>query len=162
MGTLSKGLGACGGYLAGNKPLIEYLKYTLPGFIFSVGLSPALAAAALESIRMIRKDNSPVRQLQENIRCFVSKAKGMGFNLCKAGESAIVPILIGKDDCAFALSAALLERGIFVPPAVYPAVPINTARLRFCLTSCHTGDQIEHTLEALQELADTMNIALPG
>jgi len=162
MGTLSKGLGTCGGYLAGKKSLIEYLKYTLPGFIFSVGFSPALAAATLESIRIIRKDNSLVQQLQENIHCFVSKAREKGFNLCKAGESAIVPILVGKDEDTFVLSAALLERGIFVPPAVYPAVPINMARLRFCLTSCHNKEQIDYTLEVLQELADKMNIVLPA
>ena len=161
MGTLSKGLGTCGGYLAGKKSLIEYLKYTLPGFIFSVGLSPALTAATLESIRIIRKDNSPVQQLQENIRYFVSKSKEKGFNLCEAGESAIVPILVGKDSDAFELSAALLEQGIFVPPAVYPAVPINMARLRFCLTSCHSSNQIDHALDVLQELADKMNIVLP-
>ena len=137
------------------------MRYTLPGFIFSVGLSPALTAATLESIRIIREDNSLVRQLQENISYFVSKAKERGFNLCKAGESAVAPILVGKDDDAFMLSAALLERGIFVPPAVHPAVPINMARLRFCLTSCHNKEQIDYTLDVLQELADKMNIVLP-
>ena len=162
MGTLSKGLGTCGGYLAGKKPLIEYLKYSLPGFIFSVGLSPALAAATLESIRIIKEDNSLVQQLQENIRYFVSKAKEKGFNLCMAGESAVVPILVGKDSDAFNLSAALFERGIFVPPAVYPAVPVNKARLRFCLTSCHNSSQIDNAINTLQELADKMNIVLPG
>ena len=162
MGTLSKGLGACGGYLAGEKSLIEYLRYSLPGFIFSVGLSPALAAATLESIRIIRKDNSLVRQLQENIRWFISGAREKGFNLCMAGESAIVPVLVGKDSDAFNLSSALLEKGVFVPPAVYPAVPVNMARLRFCLTSCHKKSQIDHTLNLLSELAAKMNVSLPG
>jgi 8-amino-7-oxononanoate synthase/acyl carrier protein len=162
MGTLSKGLGTCGGYLAGKKALIDYLRYSLPGFVFSVGLSPALAAATLESIRIIRKDNSLVKQLQENISYFVSKAREKKFNLCMAGETAIAPVLVGKDDNAFALSAALFEKDIFVPPAVYPAVPANKARLRFCLTSCHTKDQIDHALEVLKGLADKMNIVLPG
>jgi len=162
MGTLSKGLGTCGGYLAGKKALIEYLKYSLPGFLFSVGLSPALAAATLESIRIIRKDNSLVQQLQENIRYFVSKAKEKGFNLCMAGETAVTPILVGRDDDAFLLSAALLEKGIFVPPAVYPAVPANKARLRFCLTSCHKKSQIDQALEVLEELSKKMNIVLPS
>jgi len=161
MGTLSKGLGTCGGYLAGKKSLISYLRYSLPGFVFSVGLSPALAAATLESIRIIRKDNSLVRQLQENIRCFVEKAKEKNFNLCMAAETAIVPVLVGKDADAFALSEALLERGIFVPPAVYPAVPANKSRLRFCLTSCHKKEQIDKSLDMLKELADKMNIKLP-
>jgi len=160
MGTLSKGLGSCGGYLAGKKELIEYLRYSLPGFIFSVGLSPALAASALESLRIIRKDNSLVRQLQENIRYFVSKAKEKGFNLCKAGESAIAPVLVGKDSDAFDLSRAMFEKGIFVPPAVYPAVPANMSRMRFCLTSCHNEKQIGFALDTLQELAVKMNINL--
>jgi len=162
MGTLSKGLGTCGGYLAGKKSLMEYLRYSLPGFIFSVGLSPAITAATLEAIKIIRKDNSLVKQLQENISYFVSKAKEKGYNLCMAGESPIAPILVGSDANAFALSEALLERGIFVPPAVYPAVPANKARLRFCLTSCHNKEQIDHVLEVLKELSAKMNIILPG
>ena len=162
MGTLSKGLGTCGGYLAGKRSLIEYLRYSLPGFVFSVGLSPAITAATLEAIRIIRKDNSLVRQLQENIRYFVSVARKKGLNLCMAEESAIIPVLVGNDSDAFDLSAALLERSIFVPPAVYPAVPANKARLRFCLTSCHSKNQIDKTMEILKELADKMNITLPG
>jgi 7-keto-8-aminopelargonate synthetase and related enzymes len=102
-----------------------------------------------------------VQQLHENIHYFVSKARELKFNLCKAGESAVAPILVGKDSDAFDLSMALLEKGIFVPPAVYPAVPINMARLRFGLTSCHKKHQIDHALEVLQELADKMNIVLP-
>jgi 8-amino-7-oxononanoate synthase len=162
MGTLSKSLGTCGGYLAGKKSLMEYLKYTLSGFIFSVGISPVLAAATLESIRIIRKDNSLVQRLQDNIHYFVARARERNFNLCKAGESAVAPILVGKEADAFDLSEALLERGIFVPPAVYPAVPANMARLRFCLTTCHSKNQIDHTLDVLQELADKMNIILPA
>ncbi|MCL2185714.1 MAG: aminotransferase class I/II-fold pyridoxal phosphate-dependent enzyme [Treponema sp.] len=162
MGTLSKGLGTCGGYLAAKKSIIEYLRYSLPGFVFSVGLSPALAAAALEAVRIIRKDNSLVKQLQENIRYFVSKAKEKNFNLCMASETAIVPVLVGKDSDAFALSAALLEKGIFVPPAVYPAVPANKARLRFCLTSCHKKEQIDYSLDTLKEIAGKMNIIMPA
>ena len=161
MGTLSKGLGTCGGYLAGKKSIIEYLRYSLPGFIFSVGMSPGIAAATLESIRIIRKDNTLVKQLQDNIRYFVTKAREKGFNLCMAGESAVAPVMVGKDSDAFDLSAALLEKGIFVPPAVYPAVPANKARLRFCLTSCHNRNQIDHTLDTLVELAAKMNIRLP-
>jgi 7-keto-8-aminopelargonate synthetase-like enzyme len=162
MGTLSKGIGTCGGYLAGPKSLIEYLRYSLPGFVFSVGLSPAIAAASLEAIKVMREDNSLVKKLQENIQYFISKAKEKGFNLCMAGESPIAPILVGSDADAFALFEALLEKGIFVPPAVYPAVPVNKARLRFCLTSCHNKNQIDHALGVLKELANKMNITLPS
>ncbi|MCL2805279.1 MAG: aminotransferase class I/II-fold pyridoxal phosphate-dependent enzyme [Treponema sp.] len=161
MGTLSKGLGTCGGFLAGKKSLIEYLRYSLPGFVFSVGLSPALAAASLEAIRVIRKDNSLVKQLQENVHYFVAKAKEYNLNICMASESPIAPVLVGGDSDAFALSEALFENGIFVPPAVYPAVPVNKARLRFCLTSCHNKSQIDHALAKVKELADKMGITLP-
>ena len=161
MGTLSKGLGTCGGYLAGKRSLIDYLRYSLPGFIFSVGISPPLAAATLESIRIIRRDNSLVKKLQDNIAFFVSEAKRRRLNLCLAAESAVVPVLVGKDSDTASLSAALLERGIFVPPAVYPAVPINRARLRFCLTSCHKHEQISHAFDVLKELAGEMKIDLP-
>jgi len=78
-----------------------------------------------------------------------------------AAQTPIVPILVGKDSDAFALSEALLEKGIFVPPAVYPAVPANKSRLRFCLTSCHKKEQIDFSLNTLKELADKMNITLP-
>ncbi|MCL2277183.1 MAG: aminotransferase class I/II-fold pyridoxal phosphate-dependent enzyme [Treponema sp.] len=160
MGTLSKGIGSCGGYLAGKKSIIEYLRYSLPGFIFSVGLSPALAAASIEAIKIIRSDNSLVSKLQENIRYFVSKAKEKRFNICMAEESAIAPVLVGSDADAFALSQALFEKGFFIPPAVYPAVPANKARLRFCLTSCHNKKQIDLALDTLKELADKMKISL--
>jgi len=162
MGTLSKGLGTCGGYLAGKKSLIEYLRYSLPGFVFSVGLSPALTAASLAAIRIIRRDNSLVKKLHENVSYFVAKSKEYKFNLCMAKESPIVPILVGKDEDAFALSQALLEKGVFVPPAVYPAVPANKARLRFCLTSCHNKNQIDQALDILKELAAKMKIVLPN
>jgi len=162
MGTLSKGIGACGGYLAGKKSIIEYLRYSLPGFIFSVGLSPALAAASLESIRIIRSDNSQVSKLQDNIRYFISKAKEKGFNICMAEESAIAPVLVGSDADAFSLSQSMFEKGIFVPPAVYPAVPANKARLRFCLTSCHNRNQIDLALKTLNDLANAMKINLTG
>lgn len=117
MGTLSKGLGTCGGYLAGSRALIEYLRYNLPGFVFSVGISPPLAAATLEAIRLLQEDPSIMENLHRNIRCFREEAKKRHFNTCLAGETAILPILVGRDEDAFALSMALLERGVFAPSA---------------------------------------------
>ncbi len=149
MGTLSKGLGACGGYIAGSREMIEYLKYNLPGFVFSVGLSPVLAAAALKAIEILQRDNSRVKSLHENIAVFMREAQRHGFNTCMAGETAITPIFIGDDELAFKLSMIMLDDGVFVPPALYPSVPRGRARLRYCLNSAHTEEQIVYALNVL-------------
>ncbi len=161
MGTLSKGLGSCGGYLAGKKALIEYLRYSLPGFIFSVGITPANAAAALAGIRVLKKDRTIADRLHQNIKTFIAEAKKHDFNTCLAMETAIIPILVGDDDSAYILCKELKERGVFIVPAVYPAVPRGEARLRFCVTSEHKREQIVEALEKLQVCADELGIQLP-
>ena len=161
MGTLSKGLGACGGYLAGSEALVEYMRYNIPGFVFSVGLSPPVAAAALEALRILRRDSSCVAALRRNISYFVDAARKAELNICLAGETAIIPVLIGRDMDAFRLSAMLLDRGVSVPPAVYPAVPIGAARLRFCVTSSHKKEQIDIAIAQLLEAAKEAGVTLP-
>lgn len=154
MGTLSKGLGTCGGYIAGKHEVIEYLRYNLPGFVFSVGLSPALAGATKKAVEILERDSSRVEKLQSNIRFFIEEAKKRNLDTCKAEKSAIIPVLIGDEAFAFKLSIAMKAHGIFVPPAIFPAVPRGRARLRFCLTSAHTEDEIERTLVTLRALMD--------
>ena len=161
MGTLSKGLGTCGGYLAGSAALIDYLRYNVPGFVFSVGISPPLAAATLAALRVIQKDTSHVASLRKNISYFVDAARSAGLDICLAGETAIIPVLIGSDIDAFRLSAMLLERGVSVPPAVYPAVQMGKARLRFCVTSEHKEEQIDYAIAQLLEAAQEAGISLP-
>lgn len=161
MGTLSKGLGTCGGYLAGNRALITYLRYDVPGFVFSVGLSPVLAAATLEGVRIMMEDDTLVRSLHRNIRDFMEIAREYRFDTCLAGETAVAPILIGSDEDAFRLSGLLMKQGVFVPPAVYPAVPKGQARLRFCLTSAHKREQAEYALKALDALIKECGISVP-
>lgn len=150
MGTLSKGLGTCGGYLAGSKELIEYLRYNLPGFVFSVGLSPVLTAAVIKGIELLERDNTRVQKLHKNIEIFMREAHKHGFDTCLAGETAITPIMIGDDELAFRLSMVMQEDGIFVPPALYPAVPRGKARLRYCLNSDHTEEQIVYAMKVLK------------
>ncbi len=162
MGTLSKGLGTCGGYLAGKRSLIEYLRYNLPGFVFSVGISPPLAAGTLESIRLLRRDPSIIQSLERNINTFVREAHQRHLNTCLAGHTAIIPILVGSDENAFLLSNLLRHKGVFVPPAVFPAVPKGKARLRFCVVSEHKEEQIVSALDALVEAAAEAGIHLPS
>jgi len=161
MGTLSKGLGACGGYLAGSAALIQYLRYNVPGFVFSVGISPPVAAAALEAIRILRRDPSSVVMLRKNISYFVNAARQADLNICLAGETAIIPVLIGDETDAFRLSGMLLDRGISVPPAVFPAVAMGKARLRFCVTSSHKEEQIDFAINQLKDAAREAGIELP-
>ncbi|MDD3412264.1 MAG: aminotransferase class I/II-fold pyridoxal phosphate-dependent enzyme, partial [Eubacteriales bacterium] len=161
MGTLSKGLGACGGYLAGPRTIIEYLRYNLPGFVFSVGIAPPLAAAALESVRQVRHNPQVMADMRRNIDCFVREAKKRNLNICLAGHTAVIPVMVGRDEDAFVLSNKLREKGVFVPPAVYPAVPKNKARLRYCVISAHQPEQIVEALDKLVETAKELGIALP-
>ena len=161
MGTLSKGLGTCGGYLAGKKTLIDYLRYNLPGFVFSVGMSPPLAAATLRAVQLLREDPSIMADLRRNIACFVEEAQARGFDIGLAGRTAIIPIIIGKDEDAFLLSNMMRKKGVFVPPAVFPAVPRGKARLRFGVTSCHQPEQIREALDKLVECVREAGIELP-
>lgn len=151
MGTLSKGIGTCGGYIAGKKCMIEYMRYNIPGFVFSVGMSPVLAAAAKCAIELLQTDETIMTDLHRNIRVFIDEAHKRHFNTCLASESAIIPIMVGNDEDAYILSTKLCEKGVFVPPAVYPAVPKGKSRLRFCVISEHKPEQIIKALDALAE-----------
>ena len=160
-GTLSKGLGTCGGYLAGKKCLIDYLRYNMPGFVFSVGISPALAAGSLAAIRTLRAHPEIMEHLRTAIRTFTESAKRRHLDICLAGETAVLPVMVGKDEDAWLLSNELKKRGVSVPPAMYPAVPKGKARLRFCVISEHKPEQIEQALDILETTARDFGIELP-
>ena len=151
MGTLSKALGSCGGYIAGSRTLVRWLKYTVPGFVYSVGLPPAAAGAALGALRLLQREPQRVAQLHANARLFLDLAREAGLDTGPSGGSAIVPIILGNSINSLRLSRALFARGISVQPILYPAVEERAARLRFFITSRHTSDQIRRTVAALQE-----------
>jgi 8-amino-7-oxononanoate synthase/acyl carrier protein len=151
MGTLSKALGSCGGYIAGTKTLVRWLKYTCPGFVYSVGLPPAAAGAALGALRLLQREPQRVERLHANARLFLQLAKEAGLDTGPSGGSAIIPIILGNSINSLRLSRSLFARGISVQPILYPAVEESAARLRFFITSRHTPDQIRRTVAALQE-----------
>ncbi len=151
MGTLSKTFGSCGGYIAGEKALIEYLKYTAPGFVYSVGMPPPAAAAALASLRILRQEPQRTRRLQQRSKLFLELAAQRGLNTGMSKDSPVVPVILGSSPRCFQLSRALFGRGINVQPIVYPAVEERAARLRFFLTCLHTEKQIRDTIDAVVE-----------
>jgi 8-amino-7-oxononanoate synthase len=150
MGTLSKSFASCGGYIAGSGALIEYLKYTAPGFVYSVGMSPPNAAAALAAIRLLKKEPQRVARLHELSGLFfrLAREKGLNTGACSSG-SPVIPVIVGDSIKAIRLSQALLRQGIDALPMVYPAVPDNSARLRFFVNCTHTPEQIRLALDVV-------------
>ncbi len=151
MGTLSKSLGSCGGYIAGCRELVEYLKYTAPGFVFSVGMPPSNAAAALAALRLMEEDPERVARVQARSKQFLRLARQYGLNTGLSNDTPVVPIIVGNSLHALQLSRRLFERGINVQPILYPAVEEHAARLRFFITACHTEMQIAQTVNAVAE-----------
>nr|VFJ66403.1 MAG: 8-amino-7-oxononanoate synthase [Candidatus Kentron sp. FM]VFJ66486.1 MAG: 8-amino-7-oxononanoate synthase [Candidatus Kentron sp. FM]VFK16281.1 MAG: 8-amino-7-oxononanoate synthase [Candidatus Kentron sp. FM] len=149
MGTLSKALASCGGYIAGKHLLIEYLKYTAPGFLYSVGITPANAAAALAALEILRQEPERLERLHRNARLFLEAAKARGLDTGSSHDTPIVPIITGESMGAFELAHRLFQNGINVHPVVAPAVPEGEARLRFFITSEHTKEQIDYAVDQI-------------
>lgn len=151
MGTLSKAFASCGGYIAGSEALIDYLKHTAPGFVYSVGMSPSNTAAALAAIQVMKAEPERVTCLQQRARLFLELSHQQNLNTGTSRDSPIVPIITGSSLQCIQLSHALFQRGINVQPMVYPAVEDNAARLRFFVASTHTEEQIHFTVNAVAE-----------
>jgi 8-amino-7-oxononanoate synthase len=151
MGTLSKTLAACGGYIAGTRALVENLRHWAPGFLYSVGLAPPLAGAALESLAKMRREPQRVAALQARGRLFLELAKAAGIDTGTSMGLSVIPAITGSSLRATRVSNALFEQGIDVQPVLYPAVPEKTARLRFFLTCMHTEEQIRGVVATLAE-----------
>lgn len=146
MGTLSKSAASCGGYIAGSNALIELLKYTAPGFVFSVGMPPAQVAAALASLQTLADEPERVETLRKRSELFLSLCKEAGLDTGDSGGTPVVPIITGNSMVALRLSHRLKGDGINVQPILYPAVDESAARLRFFITSEHTEEQIRFTV----------------
>ena len=154
MGTLSKTLASCGGYIGGCRELVDYLRYTAPGFLFSVGLSPPDAAAALAALRLLKAEPERVAVLRERARMFLDLAWAAGLDTGRSRHSAVIPVVTGDSRLALRLSRALFDHGIFAQPIVHPAVTPRNTRVRFFLTALHTADQIAFTVREILRALD--------
>lgn len=152
MGTMGKALGCFGAFVAGPKVLIDYLTQFARPFIYTTALPPAIAAAALEAIKIIRDDNvSPQSKLQTNIESFRELALRHGLKITNS-NSAIQPLIIGDNATCLAVGEALREAGILVATVRPPTVPAGTARLRITLSARHEYADLEHLCATLTKV----------
>jgi 8-amino-7-oxononanoate synthase len=152
MGTLSKTASSCGGYIAGSMALVEILKAESGGFVYSVGLAPALAAAAHASLEVLENEPERVEALRRNGQLFLELAKNKGLDTGGSEGYSVVPVIVGDSLRAVQLSNELLNAGVNALPIIYPAVQEGMARLRFFLTSNHTSEQIREAVRLTDEI----------
>jgi 8-amino-7-oxononanoate synthase len=157
MGTLSKTIPSVGGYVAAKKDIITYLRHASRAYIFSAALPPAQAAAANEAFKVILDEPWRVERLNQNTRQFIGGLKSMGFDTMLT-ETAIVPVLCGDDDTAFAMTREAQYNDVFVLPVVSPAVPEGLARLRATVTAAHKPSEIERAMDVIGEAGKKLGV----
>jgi 8-amino-7-oxononanoate synthase len=157
MGTLSKTIPSVGGYIAGAKNLIDYLRHTTRAYIFSAALPPAQAAAAKAAFEVILDEPWRVEKLRLNSRQFIQGLQRHGFNTLKT-ETAIVPVVCGEDETAYQMTREAQLKDIFVLPVVSPAVEPGLARLRATVTAAHEPQEIEHAIDVIAEAGRVVGV----
>ena len=157
MGTLSKTIPSVGGYVAAKKDIITYLRHASRAYIFSAALPPAQAAAANEAFKVILDEPWRIERLNQNTRQFIGGLKSMGFDTMLT-ETAIVPVLCGDDDTAFAMTREAQLNDVFVLPVVSPAVPEGLARLRATVTAAHEPSEIERAMDVIGEAGKKLGV----
>jgi 8-amino-7-oxononanoate synthase len=155
MGTLSKALGASGGYICGSRNLIEWLLNRARSFIYSTAPAPGVAAAALAAVEFLASPEGEERRLLlwKRIRLMQELLPGSGLNKNSAANSAISPWVVGDEQAALDLASALQNEGFLVPAIRYPTVAKGSARLRITVTASHEEDQIRSLCEAIRRLS---------
>ncbi len=157
MGTLSKSAASEGGYVAGSKDLINYLKNSARSFIYSTALSPATIAVSIKALEIIEMDEERRFNLLKMSNWFQSELKVAGFNVITT-KTPIIPIMIGLADKAVEFSKNLLEEGIYIPAIRPPSVPEGTSRLRVSLMATHTKQDLEESLSKIKLIGKKLNI----
>ena len=157
MGTLSKTIPSVGGYVAAKKDVINYLRHASRAYIFSAALPPAQTAAANEAFKVILDEPWRIERLNQNTKQFIGGLKSMGFDTMLT-ETAIVPVLCGDDDTAFAMTREAQHNDVFVLPVVSPAVPEGLARLRATVTAAHEPSEIERAMDVIGEAGKKLGV----
>ncbi|MEX1019216.1 MAG: pyridoxal phosphate-dependent aminotransferase family protein [Litorilinea sp.] len=161
MGTMSKALPGIGGYIAGDRKLVNYLRHSARGFIFSAALPPAVTAAILEALQVLREEGATLKDtLQRNVDQFHAGLQAAGFDTGQT-VTPIVPIMVESEERAFVMTKYCQDNGVFVLPVLPPAVPENAARLRANVTALHTPEDIDFALGVFIEAGRQAGVLPP-
>jgi len=148
-GSLSKAIPANGGYLAGSRALVIYLQHVTAPFWFSAALCPAAVGAALEALRVLQREPARLGRLRRNAALLRDGLRSRGYDT-GASAGPIIPVIVGTNDAAWRLAWRLFDRGVIAPAVVYPAVPLDTARLRLCATAAQSQAHLDEALAAFE------------
>jgi glycine C-acetyltransferase len=157
VGTLSKAIGALGGYVAGSKTLIEYLYHRARPFLFSTSHPPGVAAACIAAIDVLEQEPQIIDRLWENTRFFKAGLQSLGFDT-GASESPITPVIVGQGALAMKLSDRLFEAGVFAQGIAFPTVARDKARVRTIVTATHSRDQLQFALDTFAKVGRELGI----
>jgi glycine C-acetyltransferase len=157
VGTLSKALGTVGGYVAGTRTLIEFLRQRARPFIFSTSHPPSVIAASIAALDVLLEEPEIIDRLWENTRFFKNGLHAIGFNTGPS-ESPITPVIVGESAAAMRFSARLFEEGVFAQGMGFPIVPRGKARLRTIVTAAHTRDELQFALDAFKRVGIELGI----
>lgn len=157
MGTFSKSFASIGGFIAGTKDVVHYIKHKARPFIFSAAMSPAATATALKCLDIMETEPQHIENLRKNAAYMSKNLKAMGYNTLNS-QTPIIPLLIGDDGAAFSMTQALAARGVFMTPVVRPAVPEGCALLRTSYMASHTQEDLDYALEHLEAVGKEFGI----
>lgn len=157
MGTLSKGIGVVGGYVAGSKQLITWLKSQARPFLFSTSLTPGAAGACIKAIDLIETHPEFVDKLWENANYFKQELKRIGYDI-GVSETPITPVIVGEEKLAQEFSKKLLENGVYVKPIVFPTVPLGTGRVRNMPNAGHTKEMLDEAITVYEKVGKELGI----
>lgn len=161
-GTLGKALGgAAGGFIAGKRELVEYMRQKSRPYTFSNTLPPSIVCASIEAIKMLEEDNALVEKLHANTSYFRKEIKNLGFTILE-GEHPIVPIMVGEASTAMDMSRELLPEGVYVRGLWYPVVPRGEARLRVQISAAHEFSDLDRALSAFQKVGKKLGVLSNG
>src|SRR5499427_2281939 len=162
VGTLSKAIGALGGYVCGTRDLIDFLYHRARPFLFSTSHPPSVAATCIAAFEMLESEPERIERLWENTRYFKEQLTSAGFDTggrtTPASETPITPIIVGEGRKAMEFSKALFDAGVMATGIAFPTVPEGKARIRTIMTSEHSREQIDQALETLVSVARKMSI----
>jgi glycine C-acetyltransferase len=157
VGTLSKAIGALGGYVAGSRSLIDFLYHRARPFLFSTSHPPSVAATCLAAIDVLLEEPAIIEQLWENTRFFKAGLVALGFNT-GISESPITPVIVGDGALAMKLSDSLFEQGVFAQGIAFPTVARDKARVRTIVTATHTRDDLQYALDAFKKVGTALGV----